>query len=451
MKATTQKNQDAHDGSPLLAHKREEQSGGACDHQPTVHVAAAAAHEPKHGFQSLDFDRIINSYSIAASKSRQANAGDSPFGGYVGISLTRWILTALVGLTTGITAVIIVHFVDLLVQFRVTRLNSQMQFVFGSYDEQEMHRYYHDLSYFDMLSKYGLGGIFAFYTGYNMCLVLLSTALCVVFSPMAVGSGIPEVKAYLNGVRVGEFAGMRLYFIKLLGTVLGVSSGLVVGPEGPVVHLGAILGASMTKTAGIERNMHKFNRRYPRLSRCLGCVDYRRQAVVGHDDKDGSDDPIHHENEHGCRRSAMWSTLVYYLSFFRNDLERRHLISIGAAAGFSSAFGAPVGGLLYSMEEASSFFSHDMLWKTLTATALATGCIAIYYGNLTRYSMLSLEIGGTAESLLTQFSEVPLYFVLGTLGSILGMIVHLMPIRCYQVLFALQHRITCSMNAFYLV
>lgn len=34
--------------------------------------------------------------------------------------------------------------------------------------------------------------------------------------------------------------------------------------------------------------------------------------------------------------------------------------------------------------------------------------------------MLSLEIGGTAESLLTQFSEVPLYFTLGTLGGVLG-------------------------------
>lgn len=379
--ADQEQSSHTHDGTPLLPRRG---LSVRVEQRKVTHRRSIPT------FESLDFDRIINSYSIAAAKSRHdAKGTDSSSGGNVGIALTRWILTALVGLTTGITAVIIVHFVDLLVQFRVTRLNSQMQYVFGTYDEQEMHIYYHDLSYFDTLSKYGLGGIYVFYTGYNMCLVFLSTALCVVFAPMAVGSGIPEVKAYLNGVRVGEFAGMRLYCIKLLGTILGVSSGLVVGPEGPVVHLGAILGASMTKTAGIERTVHKLNKRHPKLSGCLGCADHRPQHKLGEEEDDA--DTTSEKYGKGCRRNTFWSSLVYYLSFFRNDLERRHLISIGAAAGFASAFGAPVGGLLYSMEEASSFFSHDMLWKTLTATAIATGCIAVYYGNLTRYVSISFQ------------------------------------------------------------
>lgn len=34
--------------------------------------------------------------------------------------------------------------------------------------------------------------------------------------------------------------------------------------------------------------------------------------------------------------------------------------------------------------------------------------------------MLSLDTGSTAESLLTQFNEIPLYFILGTMGGILG-------------------------------
>ena len=37
----------------------------------------------------------------------------------------------------------------------------------------------------------------------------------------------------------------------------------------------------------------------------------------------------------------------------RNPEDRRNFISAGAAAGVSSAFGAPVGGLLFSMEEVS--------------------------------------------------------------------------------------------------
>ena len=47
-------------------------------------------------------------------------------------------------------------------------------------------------------------------------------------------------------------------------------------------------------------------------------------------------------------------TLGFNLPFFqrfRNSKDRRNFISAGAAAGIASAFGAPVGGLLFAMEE----------------------------------------------------------------------------------------------------
>ena len=50
-------------------------------------------------------------------------------------------------------------------------------------------------------------------------------------------------------------------------------------------------------------------------------------------------------------------TLKIRLPFFerfRNSEDRRNFISAGAAAGVASAFGAPVGGLLFSMEEVST-------------------------------------------------------------------------------------------------
>ena len=89
--------------------------------------------------------------------------------------------------------------------------------------------------------------IFVTFASVNLLLAMLSAMLCVFVAPEAIGSGIPEIKAYLNGVRVKRFARTRLFFSTIIATVLSVSSGLVIGPEGPVCHLGAILGASCTK------------------------------------------------------------------------------------------------------------------------------------------------------------------------------------------------------------
>eukprot|EP01047_Picozoa_sp_COSAG01_P020020 COSAG01_NODE_1131_length_11572_cov_84.273337_8_plen_166_part_00 len=53
----------------------------------------------------------------------------------------------------------------------------------------------------------------------------------------------PQSALFLAGVHIRSFLRLKTLAVKLWGTVLIVSSGLAVGPEGPLVHMGAILGS----------------------------------------------------------------------------------------------------------------------------------------------------------------------------------------------------------------
>jgi CIC family chloride channel protein len=65
-------------------------------------------------------------------------------------------------------------------------------------------------------------------------------------SPQAVGSGIPQVEAVLNG-QLPE-ARFRIIPVKFIGGVLAIGSGLALGREGPSVHMAATLGHLVGKT-----------------------------------------------------------------------------------------------------------------------------------------------------------------------------------------------------------
>ena len=135
-----------------------------------------------------------------------------------------------------------------------------------------------------------------------VCALFASCAcyLILFFGPLAEGSGIPETKAYLNGIHVKGHISMPTLIAKSVGCALSIGSGLIAGREGPIIHVGAVVGAAVSQ--GSSRFLQM------RLPESLN----------------------HH------LRSAEW---------------KRDFAVMGSALGVASAFIAPMGGVLFAIEE----------------------------------------------------------------------------------------------------
>eukprot|EP00980_Cylindrotheca_fusiformis_P021527 scaffold8369_cov121-Cylindrotheca_fusiformis.AAC.8 len=347
------------------------------------------------GAISLDFERVVNEYSIQACRDRMQQSTSSSCNrylccdsatdrslrtkipknslvGHAGRSATRWVLTAIAGILTGLTTVVIVSISETVISFRASRLDAEIM----------------DPSDPNVL-------VFLRFSIESWAMAFCSCLLCILWVPAAEGSGIPEVKAYLNGVRVRRFSSLSLFVVKIVGTILSIASSLAVGKEGPLIHIGAVVGASCSKISVI-------------LSQIL--VAPFNFGLVS---------PLENGNS---LFSKLWLWTTSDLAYFANDAEKRDLVSIGAAVGFAASFGAPIGGLLFVLDDISTYFDKSMYLRVLVANALGTFCLALYRGDLSQYSVISL--GNFSEPnyniFLNRFEEVPFYVLTGIIGGMIG-------------------------------
>jgi chloride channel 3/4/5 len=180
-----------------------------------------------------------------------------------------------------------------------------------------------------------------------------SARLVKSFAPYAAGSGISEIKCIIAGFVMKGFLGFWTLLIKSIGLPLAIASGLSVGKEGPSVHYAVCTGNV------ISRMFYK----------------YRRNAA-----------------------------------------KTREILSACAAAGVAVAFGSPIGGVLFSLEEMSNYFPLKTMWRSyfcaLVATAVLSAMNPFRTGQLVMFTV-RYDRGW-------HFFEIPFYLLIGTFGGLYG-------------------------------
>eukprot|EP00775_Hariotina_reticulata_P013141 gene13141-13271_t len=214
-----------------------------------------------------------------------------------------------------------------------------------------------------------------FMVAFSVAAAGLSTLLVVTVAPAAAGSGIPEVMAYLNGCAMPHLLATPTVLVKFAGSCLLMLAGLPLGMEGPLIHIGAATGAAISKGSWIP----------------------------------------------GPLGRLLWQ--------FRGPQAERDFVAAGVAAGLAAAFSAPLGGLLFAVEEMVHFGD---LSGGFCSKALLACTTALLTRNILTSALLSLRQGAPFgwfdhDIIFEAGVNVPSHLlmlvpaaILGGLGGILG-------------------------------
>ncbi|XP_041725950.1 H(+)/Cl(-) exchange transporter 7 isoform X2 [Coregonus clupeaformis] len=296
-------------------------------------------------FESLDYDNSENQLFLEEERRMS-------FMGFRCLEISRWVVCGLIGFLTGLIACCIDIAVENLagVKYFVVKQNIEKFTEVG-----------------------GLSISLILWAVLNSAFVMVGAVIVAFFEPGAAGSGIPQIKCYLNGVKIPRVVRLKTLVVKVFGVICSVAGGLAVGKEGPMIHSGAVVaaGVSQGRSTSLKKDFKIFE-------------------------------------------------------YFRRDTEKRDFVSAGAAAGVSAAFGAPVGGVLFSLEEGASFWNQMLTWRIFFASMISTFTLNFF---LSIYNKKPGELSSPglinfgrfeSESVAYNIYEIPLFIVMGAIGGLLG-------------------------------
>ncbi|XP_050723076.1 H(+)/Cl(-) exchange transporter 7-like isoform X2 [Eriocheir sinensis] len=294
-------------------------------------------------YESLDYDTCVNSAWLDEERKK----------GYTFVvkkDVARWLVVLVTAVLTALIACGIDIAIESLSKYKYTWLQTYTDY--GVQQEA-------------LIIPYLL------FVTLNVGPTLVAAFLGSYVEPVSAGSGIPQVKCYLNGVKVPRVVRIKTLMSKAVGVTFSVLGGLAVGKEGPMIHSGAVIaaGVSQGKTTSFK---HDFG----------------------------------------------------FFEYFREDHEKRDFVSAGAAAGVAAAFGAPVGGVLFSLEEGASFWNQSLTWRVFFGAMMSAFTLNLVLsafngvpGKLNYNGLLNF---GKFEDLTYEIWEFVPFLLMGVMGGLLG-------------------------------
>ncbi|CAH1389121.1 unnamed protein product [Nezara viridula] len=220
--------------------------------------------------------------------------------------------------------------------------------------------------------KYGLIGSSFVWMVWTVFPIMICSFVVMEFAPTLRGCGIASATAYLNGVKLHNFHKASTLLSLYLSIFLISAANMPGGREELVIYLGALSGAFITRARIPFTNIRPF------LS-------------------------------------------------VSSRINMRTLVAAGTAAGGSIAFGTPIGAVLFCLEEGLSFWSPELTTMMFLCTICSNFVLHLFYTLYRRGKDFSYEImpylffsGARHISLTYEFSEIPLFILMGIIGGLLG-------------------------------
>lgn len=195
---------------------------------------------------------------------------------------------------------------------------------------------------------------------WGVLLAMAATLIPERIDDNAIGSGLPQMKSILSGFVINRYLSLRTLVSKSLGLTAALGAGLCIGKEGPMVHLGS------------------------------------------------------------CVANALCSHFSIFRPFKNDQQTYFNMLSAAVAVGVVATFGAPVGGVLFSIEVTATYYMVSNLPMAMVSAVSACLTFKTFH-----------QINGEEDIVLdlfkpTQFEQIVLdeticaYALLGVMSGFVG-------------------------------